>query len=125
MSSNAGVFARRAHGHAPAPADLHALEREATAAFAHRRLEAGAQWQWRWDEDDALERPLWDVLASAVDLLRHGDPGRLKQCPAPDGCGWLFHDASKNRTRRWCSMRMCGNGAKARRFQQRRRDAGN
>lgn len=117
------VFAARAHGRAPATADLDALDRETAEAFAHRRLEAGARWQWRWDDDDALERPLWDVLASAVDLLQHGDPARLKQCPAPDGCGWLFHDSSKNQTRRWCSMRMCGNGAKARRFQQRRRVA--
>lgn len=117
------VFAARARGRAPAPADLEALDHEAAAALAHRRLEPGAHWHWRWDDDDALERPLWQVLASAVELLFDGEPTRLKQCPAPDGCGWLFHDTSKNRTRRWCSMRMCGNGAKARRFQRRRRDA--
>ncbi|MGN6517977.1 MAG: CGNR zinc finger domain-containing protein, partial [Dokdonella sp.] len=117
------VFAARAHGRAPTPADLDAFNREAAVALAHRQLEPGAHWHWRWDDDDALERPLWQVLASAVELLQHGEPVRLKQCPAPDGCGWLFHDASKNQTRRWCSMRMCGNGAKARRFQQRRRVA--
>jgi len=118
------VFAARAEGRTPVPADVDALNREAATALAHRRLEPGAHWHWRWDDDDALERPLWQVLASAVDLLQHGEPARLKQCPAPDGCGWLFHDGSKNQTRRWCSMRMCGNGAKVRRFQQRRRDAG-
>jgi predicted RNA-binding Zn ribbon-like protein len=32
-----------------------------------------------------------------------------------DQCGWLFMDDSKNGSRRWCSMRSCGNRAKAQR----------
>ena len=38
-------------------------------------------------------------------------------CPVcdGDGCAWLFIDTSKNRTRRWCDMAICGNRAKARR----------
>jgi predicted RNA-binding Zn ribbon-like protein len=31
------------------------------------------------------------------------------------GCGWLFVDESRNGSRRWCSMKDCGNRAKARR----------
>ena len=34
----------------------------------------------------------------------------------------LFYDVGKNGSRRWCSMRMCGNAAKARRFQRRLRE---
>jgi predicted RNA-binding Zn ribbon-like protein len=41
---------------------------------------------------------------------------RLKSCPA---CGWFFLDASKNRSRRWCSMRTCGSVAKARSYYRR------
>jgi predicted RNA-binding Zn ribbon-like protein len=83
----------------------------------------GEHWRWTWRDDAALEHPLRIVLASSVDLLVEDDPARLRQCPAPDGCGWLFHDTSRNATRRWCSMRMCGNGAKSRRFQRRLREA--
>lgn len=116
------VIAARAHGKAPARVDLDAFNREAAAALAQRRVIAGERWRWSWSDESALELPLWTVLASSVDLLLDDDPSRLKQCPAPDGCGWLFYDTSKNATRRWCSMRMCGNGAKARRFQRRQRE---
>ena len=117
------IIAARANGKAPARADLETFDREAQAALAERTLTPGEHWRWSWRDDGALELPLWIVLASSVDLLLDDDASRLKQCPAPDGCGWLFYDTSKNATRRWCSMRMCGNGAKARRFQRRQRDA--
>ena len=117
------IIAARAGGKAPARADLEAFDREAQAALAERTLTPGKHWRWSWRDDGALELPFWLVLASSVDLLLDDDPSRLKQCPAPDGCGWLFYDTSKNATRRWCSMRMCGNGAKARRFQRRQRAA--
>ncbi|HJT98772.1 MAG TPA: ABATE domain-containing protein [Rhodanobacteraceae bacterium] len=117
------VIAAHANGETPARADIEAFNRDAQAALAHRRLMPGERWRWTWHDDGALELPLRLVLASAVDLLLEDDPSRLRQCPAPDGCGWLFYDTSRNATRRWCSMQMCGNGAKARRFQRRRRDA--
>jgi predicted RNA-binding Zn ribbon-like protein len=50
---------------------------------------------------------------SALRLLGLKEAERLKACPA---CGWLFHDVSKNRSRMWCDMAVCGNRAKARRF---------
>lgn len=112
------VLGAAARGESPARADLDAFNREAAIALGERRLAPDHGWHWIWRDDGALELPLWKVLASAVDLLLDAEPDRLKQCPAPDGCGWLFYDASKNRTRRWCSMRMCGNGAKARRFRR-------
>jgi predicted RNA-binding Zn ribbon-like protein len=45
---------------------------------------------------------------------------RLRMCPGPD-CAWLFIDTSKAGRRRWCDMAVCGNVAKARRFQARSR----
>jgi predicted RNA-binding Zn ribbon-like protein len=39
-------------------------------------------------------------------------------------CHWLFVDRSRNRTRVWCDMRVCGNRAKARRHYARRRESG-
>jgi predicted RNA-binding Zn ribbon-like protein len=39
---------------------------------------------------------------------------RAKLCEARE-CGWIFYDSSRSRRRRWCSMAICGNRAKARR----------
>ena len=47
---------------------------------------------------------------------------RVKACPGPD-CGWVFHDRSRNGSRRWCDMGECGNRAKGAAFRARRRDA--
>jgi predicted RNA-binding Zn ribbon-like protein len=54
------------------------------------------------------------VLWSAGDLMVGGAHRRIRQC-ANDRCLWLFVDASKSGTRRWCDMAACGNRAKARR----------
>ena len=44
--------------------------------------------------------------------MAEGDPTRLKQCPG-EHCGWVFFDMTKNKSRRWCEMSVCGNRAKA------------
>jgi predicted RNA-binding Zn ribbon-like protein len=61
---------------------------------------------------------LGSVLASAARLAIHGQWGRLKICPAAD-CQWAFFDRSRNRSRTWCSMRVCGNREKARAWRRR------
>jgi predicted RNA-binding Zn ribbon-like protein len=40
-----------------------------------------------------------------------------------DGCDWLFFDQTRNRSRRWCEMKGCGNRAKARRHYHRTKTA--
>jgi len=35
---------------------------------------------------------------------------------ADDSCAWLFLDATRSGTRRWCDMKGCGNRNKVRRF---------
>lgn len=67
---------------------------------------------------DALDRLLWPVVWSAVDLLTSAQLSRIRECDN-DPCGWLFVDMSRNRSRRWCDMRDCGNRVKARRHYQR------
>lgn len=72
---------------------------------------------WDFDEAPALAA-LGPVAWAAVDLLENAPLDRLKECPN-ERCGWLFLDASKNRSRTWCSMRVCGNSAKVRRYRER------
>lgn len=56
------------------------------------------------------------------ELTVTGESVRLKRC-AEHACAWVFWDASKNRSGRWCSMRVCGNRAKARRYAARQATA--
>jgi len=126
------LFAAIVDNTAPADADLEVLRRASAVATQHGRLvpHAGG-FEWTWDTAvsagtspaDPLDRPWWPVAASAVELLTHGPLDRIKQCPTDEGCSWLFVDATKNRSRRWCSMDDCGSQTKARRQTDQRRAA--
>lgn len=58
------------------------------------------------------------TVHSALRLLALPEPERLKIC---GHCGWLFLDRSKNRSRFWCDMAVCGNRAKAARHYKRKK----
>jgi len=60
------------------------------------------------------------VLRSALHLLLSPELVRLRECAA-ERCGKLYLDHTKNGSRRWCDMDTCGNRAKARRHQAKRR----
>jgi predicted RNA-binding Zn ribbon-like protein len=58
------------------------------------------------------------LLQQTVELLTSDLRERIGVCPE---CKWVFLDTSKNRSRRWCSMQMCGGLAKARAYYRRQR----
>jgi predicted RNA-binding Zn ribbon-like protein len=84
------------------------------------RLEQhGPHFAWVWDmEREPLDRVIWPVARSAAELVSSEERLRVRECAA-DPCGWLFLDRSKNGSRRWCDMTVCGNRAKARRHRAR------
>lgn len=51
------------------------------------------------------------IAELASDLLCHSSLSLIKKCENPN-CILYFYDISKNHTRRWCSMNVCGNRAK-------------
>ncbi len=55
------------------------------------------------------------IAVAWTELVITGEAARLKRC-AEHACAWVFRDVSKNRSRRWCSLRVCGNRTKARRY---------
>jgi predicted RNA-binding Zn ribbon-like protein len=59
------------------------------------------------------------VFAAASRLAVLGQWERVKICPADD-CRWAFYDRSRNHSRTWCSMQVCGNREKARSWRDRR-----
>ena len=115
------IFSSTLRGKNPAPDDVSIFNNWLSAAMGRRRVSrTGDDFQWSWYQvDDSLDRPLWPVVLSAADLLADGGLRSLKECPVPEGCGWLFLDVSKNRKRKWCNMKTCGNVIKARRYYQR------
>lgn len=115
-------------GHPPPASAIRTLERHFLASEQHRELRwqegatsgrrPGMTWQWAAAQKDA-EFPVWILAALAGELMLSDALQRVSACEA-DPCRWLFLDTSKNHTRRWCNMKICGNRMKARRFQARR-----
>jgi predicted RNA-binding Zn ribbon-like protein len=113
------LFAPLAHGVDPPAGAIDAVNAAWRSLGARPQLDP-ATLRTTWT--DAPDAPLGPVLESAAALLHDGPLDRLRVCPGPDGwCGALFIDRTKNRSRRWCSMAVCGNPAKMRARAARRR----
>lgn len=115
------VFSAVAGERALPQAALDRINTALPAAMARLRLDraaGGATWAWAGAPD--LDRVLWPAVRAAALLLTGADRQRVRECGASD-CAWLFLDHSRNGTRRWCDMAVCGNREKARRFQRRAR----
>jgi predicted RNA-binding Zn ribbon-like protein len=59
------------------------------------------------------------IAVAVMDVHAGGIWPRLKVC-TESTCQWAFIDSSKNRSRSWCSMRVCGNRTKTRAYRARR-----
>ena len=68
--------------------------------------------------EGGADAPVARVLAAVAALSRTDSWSRLKACRSDD-CRWAFVDDSRNRSRAWCSMAVCGNRAKARAYRRR------
>ncbi|MGA2792938.1 MAG: CGNR zinc finger domain-containing protein, partial [Roseiarcus sp.] len=105
----------------PAPkAGVEALARTHAACLACAKLtpfEGRYVWSWA-PRESAVESVLGPIALSALTTLTQGDLSRIKQCQG-EKCGWLFFDTTKNKSRRWCEMEICGNRAKQRRHSAR------
>ena len=76
----------------------------------------GRRFAWSWAiRQTPIEAILGPISLSSMTTLLQADLSRIKQCQG-EKCGWLFFDATKNKSRRWCEMEVCGNRAKQKRF---------
>ena len=116
------LFWALAEDRSPEKGDLATFNSAVARTLARARIVPIASgFDWGWEDDPrALDRVLWPVVRSAAELLTTPDLALMRMCDA-EGCGWLFVDATRNRSRRWCSMEGCGSRAKARRYYQRRK----
>lgn len=101
----------------PDPAPIDQLETFFQDARKRQDLVwSGGRLQWKMaPAPPTPDIPLWLLARSVEELLLSDDMQRLRACENHD-CRWLFLDTSKNHTRRWCDMKLCGNRMKARRF---------
>jgi predicted RNA-binding Zn ribbon-like protein len=106
----------------PARSAWDAVAAEARLAAAASRLDpaAPAGRRWRVPADAGLEVPLFELARCAADFLAGAELADVRRCPGAR-CGWLFLD--RRGRRRWCTMAVCGNRAKARRHAERARHA--
>lgn len=106
-------------GKAPSEVSMEHLNRSLARAREHEKI------SWRSGRIirglDELERnveaPAWLLAGSAAALLTSPELAQLRACHEPS-CRWLFLDHSKNHSRRWCAMELCGNRAKVRKFRE-------
>jgi predicted RNA-binding Zn ribbon-like protein len=115
------MFSSIGHGQEPADRELDWLNGELGRLARYRRLvPVTGSLAWQCSPSPATTASLLaPVVFAAADLLAGPELARVKECPPPDGCGWLFLDASRNGRRTWCSMQSCGNLAKVRRYRAR------
>lgn len=63
------------------------------------------------------------IVAAFAQTLAEGEGARVRICDNPD-CRWVFYDETRNRTKRFCDDKMCGNLMKVRRFRARQKGNG-
>jgi predicted RNA-binding Zn ribbon-like protein len=111
----------RANNEEPAEPERLAALNAATAALPlSASLGTGSEWglQPRVEGADAF---LGGIVATALRAMASGEWSRVKACQN-DTCRWLFVDQSRNRSRTWCTMAICGSRMKARAYRARQRD---
>jgi predicted RNA-binding Zn ribbon-like protein len=96
----------------PPPEAREVLESEAARATVRVSLDHGLV-----PARPGVDGFLGSIFAVVHDSMRDGSLRRLKACP---NCHWAFWDESKNRSATWCSMDLCGNRLKTKRYRARR-----
>jgi predicted RNA-binding Zn ribbon-like protein len=105
----------------PIAADLKFIQNMTVDGWKHSQLtKVGPAYRWllKRDEVHQFDGVLWPIAHSAADLLTSDRLKKVRMCEART-CAWLFLDESRNHSRRWCDMKVCGNREKARRHYQR------
>ncbi|MDR0269882.1 CGNR zinc finger domain-containing protein [Paenibacillus sp.] len=61
-----------------------------------------------------------EIAASFASVLDKGETSRIRICDNPD-CLWVYYDDTRNRSKRYCDDKMCGNLMKVRRFRAKKK----
>ncbi|MGH2795069.1 MAG: CGNR zinc finger domain-containing protein [Actinomycetota bacterium] len=105
------------HGEPASPEPLKVLERIGAAADLEPRFRPGEP-PILEPQAKGVSGALGKLVAIAFGSMSQGDWQRLKICRSDD-CAVVFYDYSKNQSKSWCSMRVCGNRTKVRNYRRR------
>lgn len=111
----AGLFSAFREGEAPSRQTMNIINAHLAAHSARHCLAYDREAGYRLTEADerrSLPKALATLAYAAAMLVVETRQGALKACAA-DNCVLIFKDTSKGQKRRWCSMEICGNRAKA------------
>ncbi|WP_339322216.1 CGNR zinc finger domain-containing protein [Paenibacillus sp. FSL W8-0194] len=86
------------------------LTRAADEAVSLAYLPANADWT----------QSMAEIAASFASVLANGETSRIRICDNPD-CLWVYYDDTRNRSKRYCDDKMCGNLMKVRRFRAKKK----
>ncbi|WP_342564644.1 CGNR zinc finger domain-containing protein [Paenibacillus sp. FSL R7-0345] len=66
------------------------------------------------------EQIMAEIAASFAEAVLEKELSRIRICDNPD-CLWVYYDDTRNRSKRYCDDKMCGNLMKVRRFRARKK----
>jgi predicted RNA-binding Zn ribbon-like protein len=102
----------------PRPDALAVLDAVALRARVRLRFDEPAARGRLESEAKGVDGALGRLLAIVHGAMAEGTWTRLKAC-REHRCEWAFYDQTRNHSRAWCDMQVCGNRAKARAYRQR------
>ena len=65
-----------------------------------------------------VKRALSTILGLTYNAETSGEFDRFKTCKS---CGWAFYDESKNASKKWCDMGLCGTRSKMKAYRERKK----
>jgi len=107
----------------PEDADLDELNERMARGQVIRRLELAEDGRYALKLEAANDG--WtaieaEITASFARALAEGEPSRIRFCGNPS-CLWVYYDDTRNRSKRYCNDKLCGNLMKVRRFRARKK----
>lgn len=113
------ALGRANNGETAEPERLAALHAATADLPLTASLGAASHWELR-PEASGVDAFLAATVATVLRWMADGTWSRVKACQN-DTCRWLFLDQSRNRSRQWCTMAICGSRMKARAYRARQR----
>ncbi|MDQ3766002.1 MAG: ABATE domain-containing protein [Actinomycetota bacterium] len=107
----------------PSAADVETINAAAAVAAHKPRLVLHTDGLRCERRASSIAEILGEIARDAIDLLTGPQRALLRECVAED-CSGIYVDASRGRTRRWCSTARCGNRARVAAHRARRRSVG-
>lgn len=111
--------------------DLRAWILDSSDSLSINELAANISFQAEFNDDgevrfvtqgNACDKVIGTLIEIICESQKHGTWERFKCCALPT-CGWAFYDATRSRTKRWCSMQTCGSRHKSREHYKRKQQA--